>query len=70
MFYQPGIDDHGLPHDPFKVCWRISRKTRWQHCLLGHGGRFMALYAHYLASFISLLNLLFISKSTIPTNLL
>ncbi|KAL4997577.1 hypothetical protein BDV10DRAFT_169529 [Aspergillus recurvatus] len=28
MFYQPGVTDHGLPHDPFKACV-IPRPIGW-----------------------------------------
>lgn len=31
MFYRPGQDDHGLAHDPFKVCLFFATHFLFQH---------------------------------------
>ncbi|KAH7402421.1 hypothetical protein BKA66DRAFT_507369 [Pyrenochaeta sp. MPI-SDFR-AT-0127] len=46
MFYQPGIEDHGLPHDPFKACV-IPRPIGWISTVSPSGLANLAPYSQF-----------------------
>ncbi|KAF3000767.1 hypothetical protein E8E13_004893 [Curvularia kusanoi] len=46
MFYRPGKDDHGLPHDPFKGCV-IPRPIGWISTLSPTGEANLAPYSQF-----------------------
>ncbi|KAF3046709.1 hypothetical protein E8E11_007011 [Didymella keratinophila] len=46
MFYRPGIDDHGLPHDPFKGCV-VPRPIGWISTLSPTGQANLAPYSQF-----------------------
>lgn len=46
MFYQPGIDSHGLPHDPFKSCV-VPRPIGWISTLDRKGIANLAPYSQF-----------------------
>ncbi|MEM9779000.1 MAG: flavin reductase family protein [Pseudomonadota bacterium] len=48
MFYRPGIDDHGLPHNPFKAMV-TPRPIGWISTLDGEGRANLAPYSFFNA---------------------
>jgi flavin reductase (DIM6/NTAB) family NADH-FMN oxidoreductase RutF len=46
MFYQPGLTDHGLPHDPFKSCV-IPRPIGWISTRSAEGTDNLAPYSQF-----------------------
>ncbi|KAH7405928.1 hypothetical protein DE146DRAFT_650238 [Phaeosphaeria sp. MPI-PUGE-AT-0046c] len=46
MFYRPGKDDHGLPHDPFKACV-VPRPIGWISTLSPTGTPNLAPYSQF-----------------------
>ncbi|KAH7079222.1 hypothetical protein BKA63DRAFT_261297 [Paraphoma chrysanthemicola] len=46
MFYQPGKEDHGLPHDPFKACV-LPRPIGWISTLSISGTANLAPYSQF-----------------------
>ncbi|KAG9568731.1 hypothetical protein KCU71_g2940, partial [Aureobasidium melanogenum] len=46
MFYRPGKDDHGLPHDPFKACV-VPRAIGWISTVSGDGKANLAPYSQF-----------------------
>ncbi|KAF1934047.1 uncharacterized protein M421DRAFT_415095 [Didymella exigua CBS 183.55] len=46
MFYRPGIDEHGLPHDPFKGCV-VPRPIGWISTLSPTGQANLAPYSQF-----------------------
>ncbi|KAJ6035763.1 hypothetical protein N7540_000042 [Penicillium herquei] len=46
MFYQPGITDHGLPHDPFKACV-VPRPIGWISTMNKEGQPNLAPYSQF-----------------------
>ncbi|KAF2127110.1 hypothetical protein P153DRAFT_398480 [Dothidotthia symphoricarpi CBS 119687] len=46
MFYRPGIDDHGLPHDPFKACV-VPRPIGWISTISKNGKANLAPYSQF-----------------------
>ncbi|KAH8724005.1 hypothetical protein GQ44DRAFT_295500 [Phaeosphaeriaceae sp. PMI808] len=46
MFYRPGKDSHGLPHDPFKACV-VPRPIGWISTLSAEGGANLAPYSQF-----------------------
>ncbi|KAI8938119.1 hypothetical protein NX059_005786 [Plenodomus lindquistii] len=46
MFYRPGEEDHGLPHDPFKACV-IPRPIGWISTLSPTGTANLAPYSQF-----------------------
>ncbi|KAJ5741166.1 hypothetical protein N7493_001038 [Penicillium malachiteum] len=46
MFYQPGITDHGLPHDPFKACV-VPRPIGWISTKNKEGQANLAPYSQF-----------------------
>ncbi|KAJ8112580.1 hypothetical protein OPT61_g5086 [Boeremia exigua] len=46
MFYRPGKDDHGLPHDPFKACV-VPRPIGWISTLSLTGQANLAPYSQF-----------------------
>ncbi|KAH6620070.1 hypothetical protein C7974DRAFT_398832 [Boeremia exigua] len=46
MFYRPGKDDHGLPHDPFKGCV-VPRPIGWISTLSPTGQANLAPYSQF-----------------------
>ncbi|KAJ5715649.1 FMN-binding split barrel-like protein [Penicillium malachiteum] len=46
MFYQPGITDHGLPHDPFKACV-VPRPIGWISTMNKKGQANLAPYSQF-----------------------
>ncbi|OAL56996.1 hypothetical protein IQ07DRAFT_555422 [Pyrenochaeta sp. DS3sAY3a] len=46
MFYRPGKDDHGLPHDPFKACV-VPRPIGWISTLSPTGEANLAPYSQF-----------------------
>ncbi|KAF1841481.1 uncharacterized protein K460DRAFT_369510 [Cucurbitaria berberidis CBS 394.84] len=46
MFYRPGKDDHGLPHDPFKACV-VPRPIGWISTLSPTGHANLAPYSQF-----------------------
>ncbi|KAK1463508.1 flavoprotein oxygenase [Colletotrichum melonis] len=46
MFYQPGVDDHGLPFDPFKACV-VPRAIGWISSVSPEGEHNLAPYSQF-----------------------
>lgn len=46
MFYRPGIDDHGLPRDPFKACV-VPRPIGWISTMSTDGKANLAPYSQF-----------------------
>lgn len=48
MFYRPGVDAHGLPHDPFKACV-APRPIAWVSTRSEHGVNNLAPFSFFNA---------------------
>ncbi|GKT57604.1 flavin reductase-like FMN-binding protein [Colletotrichum tofieldiae] len=46
MFYQPGVNDHGLPYDPFKACV-VPRAIGWISSVSPKGEHNLAPYSQF-----------------------
>ncbi|KAL0935589.1 flavoprotein oxygenase [Colletotrichum truncatum] len=47
MFYKPGVDDHGLPYDPFKQACVVPRAIGWISTVSSKGDQNLAPYSQF-----------------------